>query len=166
MKLRFTLLGQPVSKANRRQIVPTKTGGYRSIKSPEALAFEAAALAQVPPKLRLALEGPMAIRLKCFYASQRSDLDESLVLDCLQNRYQRLQRGSVRTTVLTQKGVVKNDRQFRVKHVYHGIDKRNPRVEVTIWPITTQRDFFGFDDLMAELMAEPREEQVEELELA
>lgn len=52
-----------------------------------------------------------------YYASRRPDLDESLVMDCLQ-------------------GVVyKNDRQIKVKHIYWGLDKANPRCEIIIEPL-------------------------------
>lgn len=140
----FTILGQAYSKANSRQLVMRgKTPA--NIKSPEALAYEISAVKQIPPIFRLQLVGEMCISLWMYYESERPDLDESLVLDCLQDRYatEKLTKtqkdllkaaGKRPKKVLVQKGVVVNDRQFRERHVYHGIDKRNPRVEIVIEP--------------------------------
>jgi hypothetical protein len=143
-KLHFTLLGQPFSKANRRRnITDPKTGKSRSIKSPEALAFERSALLQVPSYARLMIDSPCGIRLRIFYTSERPDLDESVVLDCLQARYQTVSRGDgPKERVLLQRGVVTNDRLFRQRHCYHGIDKKNPRVEITVWRLDGQLDLF------------------------
>jgi hypothetical protein len=52
--------------------------------------------------------------MKIFYASRRSDLDESLILDLLQ-------------------GVIYvNDRQVKEKHIYWGLDKECPRAEIIV----------------------------------
>jgi Holliday junction resolvase RusA-like endonuclease len=72
--------------------------------------------------------------LRIYYASQRPDLDESVILDVLQNRY----KGKGDARQLIQKGVYANDRQVREKHVYHGIDKMNPRTEIEIEPLIQQ----------------------------
>jgi Holliday junction resolvase RusA-like endonuclease len=106
--------GEPASKANGRRVV--KIGGVsRSIKSKKALAYADAFLLQAKPVDPL-LEGELTVTMKIYYANQRSDLDESLVLDLLQ-------------------GILyKNDRQVREKHIEHFIDKANPRVEVWIRP--------------------------------
>jgi Holliday junction resolvase RusA-like endonuclease len=132
--IRLTILGQPCSKANRRQLV---TIGNRPalIKSKEALAYERDALRQIPPALRQQLDGPCRITIRVFYETERPDLDPSVVLDCLQDRYEKV-KGE---RVLMQKGIVKNDRQFREMHLYHAIDKRNPRAEIEIEPIQAQQ---------------------------
>jgi hypothetical protein len=144
MKLRFTIIGEAVSKANSRQLVPTKSGKVRSIKSDKALAFEASMLRQIPTHARAMWTGRCAIRLHMFYASERPDLDESLVLDCLQARFKKVKRrnGSFEK-VMTHRGVVVNDRQFRRKFVYHDIDKLCPRVEITVWKLDQQRALFN-----------------------
>lgn len=140
MKIAFTLFGEAASKANSRKIVQIG-GRTRSIKSDKALGFEAMALRQIPPKARLRLDGPVSVTLRMFYATERPDLDESLVLDILQDRYvigmQRTADGTIeRTRHLLQHGVYQNDRQVREKHIYHGIDKQNPRVEVCVEPLS------------------------------
>lgn len=139
--IRFTILGQACSKANSRRIV---TIGERPsvIKSKEAIAFERDALRQIPPKAKQRLEGPVRVTLRMFYASDRPDLDESIVLDVLQDRYGKRdgpELGEKGTRVLLQAGVYRNDRQVREKHVYHAIDKRNPRVEIEVEPMQAQQ---------------------------
>lgn len=140
----FTILGEPASKANSREIGVLKfrdkaTGIQKTRptvrKSDKALDFEESALRQIPPKARVRLEGPVRVTLRIFYASERPDLDESIVLDVLQDRWKR--QGEER--VLVQRGVYLNDRQVREKHVFHGIDKANPRTEVVVEPLQAQQ---------------------------
>jgi Holliday junction resolvase RusA-like endonuclease len=137
--IRFTILGQPASKSNRRQIVEI-AGKSQLIKSKEALAYEKNALLQIPPRARLRLVCPVRLTLHIFYETNQSDLDESVVMDVLQNQYTRVkvpgQEKKVKT--LVQAGVYVNDRQVKEKHVYHGIDKLNPRTEVLIESLSPQ----------------------------
>lgn len=137
--IKFTILGEPASKANSRKIV---TFGDRpsSIKSDKARAYEKSALLQIPAAARARLEGPVRIWLRIFYASERPDLDESIVLDVLQDRFKTVtQPGGDKVRVLMRAGVYRNDRQVREKHVYHAIDKANPRAEIIICPATAQQ---------------------------
>ena len=134
----FTILGEPASKANSREIV--MIGGRPSvIKSKKALAYERDALRQIPASARKRIAGPVSVTLRIWYASERPDLDESVILDVMQDRYgkapavpagcQKLPRP------LLQAGVYQNDRQVREKHVFHGIDRANPRTEVVVQPL-------------------------------
>lgn len=138
--MKFTIYGQPCSKANSRRLVhiPDGEGGKRAsfVKSKEALAYEREALRQIPPIYRKRLEGPVRVTIRMFYATERPDLDESIVLDVLQDRYAKDKKTGER--VLVQKGVYRNDRQVREKHVHHGIDRREPRAEIEIEPIVEQ----------------------------
>ncbi|HYF57357.1 MAG TPA: hypothetical protein VEA81_00220 [Burkholderiaceae bacterium] len=129
-EVRLTILGEPASKANQRKIA-TIAGRTRLIKSEKARGYEADALRQIPPAARVRLEGPVEVQLRIFYASQRPDLDESVVLDVLQDRY----RGAGEQRVLVQPGVYRNDRQVRRKLVEHGIDRKNPRTEIVVRPL-------------------------------
>lgn len=131
MIVRFTLLGEPASKSNSRKIVKI-AGRPASIKSDKARGFEASALKQIPPACRVQFASQVAVSMRIYYASERPDLDESLILDILQDRFVRVNG----LRVLVQKGVYKNDRLVREKHIYHGIDKLNPRVEIDVYPIT------------------------------
>lgn len=135
MRVEFTILGEAASKANSRKIVKIN-GKTRSAKSEKALGFERDALRQIPPAARVRIAGPVRVTLRMFYASERPDLDESLVLDILQDRYaQRYTAPGVKARELVQAGVYRNDRQAREKHIYHYIDRKNPRVEVIVEPI-------------------------------
>jgi Holliday junction resolvase RusA-like endonuclease len=139
MRVSLTILGEPASKANQRQLVsfPDGKGGKRPalIKSAKARHYETDALKQIPPAARVQLEGPLRVTLRIFYASERPDLDESVVLDVLQDRF--VGKGEER--VLVQKGVYRNDRQVREKHVYHAIDRANPRAEVEVEALVAQQ---------------------------
>ncbi len=139
LEIRLTILGEPASKANSR--VLSKIGpkdDRRTIlrKGDKALAYEKAALAQIPPRARMRLEGPVEIELRIFYASERPDLDESIVLDVLQDRHR---KGTDGARVLVQAGVYRNDRQVRRKVVEWGLDRRNPRTEIVVRPFHAQQ---------------------------
>ncbi|WP_233854265.1 RusA family crossover junction endodeoxyribonuclease [Paraburkholderia sp. HD33-4] len=152
MKIAFVILGEPASKANSREIVtrrfrstpdgPLKTRPV-SIKSDKALAYERDALRQVPPKARVRLEGPVRVTLRIWYATERPDLDESVILDVLQDRYERKPDGK---RVLVHRGVYRNDRQVRQKFVFHGIDRANPRAEVVVEPLQAQQIALALDN--------------------
>lgn len=49
-----------------------------------------------------------------FYKSRRPDLDESVVLDAMQDH------------------IYKNDRQVKEKHIFWGLDVLNPRSEILV----------------------------------
>lgn len=132
--IRFVILGQPASKANSRRLVRI---GDRpaSIKSPEAIAFEKSAALQIPHSARQMLRGPVRVTLRLFYATERPDLDESIVLDVLQARYKRIGHRHA----LVARGVYINDRQVREKHIFHGIDRANPRAEIEVEAMLPQQ---------------------------
>lgn len=130
----FTIHGEPASKANSRQIV---TIGARPavIKSKKARDYERDALRQIPPAARQMLVGPVRVTLRIYYASERPDLDESVVLDVLQARF----NGKGEQRKMVQPGVYVNDRQVREKHVFHRIDRANPRAEIVVEPMQAQQ---------------------------
>ena len=86
-----------------------------SIKSAKALSYADYFNEQVRP-IPVLLEGELRVDMWVHYASQRPDLDESLILDLLQGK------------------AYLNDRQVRERHVYHYIDKQNPRTSILIRP--------------------------------
>lgn len=140
--IRLTILGEPASKANSRQIV-TIGGRPSSIKSKKARGYESDAIRQIPPAARQRLEGPVRVSLRIFYASERPDLDESVVLDVLQDRWGKAEPnpfdGKMGPRPLLQAGVYRNDRQVREKHVFHAIDRANPRTEIEVEPLAAQQ---------------------------
>ena len=124
--IKLTIIGEPYSKANSRKLV---TFGNRpaSIKSAGALQYEKSAIMQIPDNAKQMLTDPVAVTMRIYYASQRKDLDESLILDCLQAKKS---KGEV-----VRRGVYVNDRQVREKHIYHFIDKECPRAEIEVMVI-------------------------------
>lgn len=115
----FVIHGEPVSHKNGYHIV-TMRGRPAIVKSSKALRYAKDAHKQLRALSPL-LAGPVAVTLRMFYSTERPDLDESLLLDTLQ-------------------GVIySNDRQVREKHVYHAIDRANPRAEITVKTLTAQQ---------------------------
>ena len=114
--IRLTILGEPASKANSRQLV-TIRGRPAFIKSKKARDYEAAARPQVAAACRIMFTGLVRVTMRLFYASRRPDLDPSVVLDVMQGH------------------AYENDRQVREMHLYWSLDKANPRAEVLIEPI-------------------------------
>jgi len=120
MTIEFTILGECCSKANSRQAVPRNTKKGKAfvafIKSSKALNYSKTAILQIP-NLKTLMQGPLAIECRIYYASERPDLDPSLVYDLLQGR------------------VYVNDRQLKEMYLYRFTDKLNPRTEIRIWSI-------------------------------
>ena len=143
MIVTLIILGQPASKSNTSQIV--HLGERTSIgKSKAAKAYERGALPQIPSTARLRLEGPVCVTMRLWYVSELSDLDESLILDVLQDRWQTQRKDKagnvVRERVLLQAGVYRNDRQVREKHIlWGGVDKANPRAMIRVEPMHAQQ---------------------------
>lgn len=136
-QLHFAILGELASKANSREIKQINDKPA-VIKSEKARAFFADALRQIPPRMRVRLEGPVRLSAVIFYRTERPDLDESLLMDILQDQWGKrpvLRGGALGERPLLQAGVYRNDRQVREKHVYHRISKKTPRVEVLIEPL-------------------------------
>jgi Holliday junction resolvase RusA-like endonuclease len=123
----FVILGEPASKANSRKIV-SFGGRPASIKSDKARNFEKSAIMQIPNEAKRMLTGRLRATIRIFYASERPDLDESVVLDVMQAKFS----GAGKDRVCVRRGVYLNDRQVREKHVFHGVDRNNPRVEIEI----------------------------------
>lgn len=139
MRVTFTILGEPASKANSRKLVNFgKRPGI--IKSDKARDFEKDALRQIPREHRVMMTGPVRVWMKIFYASERPDLDESVILDVLQARYRTVQKANgAAERVLVREGVYVNDRQVREKHIYHAIDRACPRVAIQVEAIEAQQ---------------------------
>lgn len=125
----FTILGEPASKANSRQVVRIK-GRPAVIKSRKALSYEMHAALQIPPAACVMFTEPVRVTMRIYYATERPDLDESVVLDVLQAKFSTSKDGARRFCVRA--GVYVNDRQVREKHIYHAIDRKNPRAEIEV----------------------------------
>lgn len=108
----FTVHGEPASKANSRKMVLIK-GRPALIKSQKARDY-VKAFEQQCPVLEVPTTEDVVVEMMIYYASRRPDLDESLILDCMQCR------------------VYKNDRQVKQKFIYWGLDKENPRSVIRV----------------------------------
>lgn len=112
MEISFTVLGEPASKANSRQLVRLN-GRPAFIKSKKARDYVNAFQLQCK-KISPLWECDVSVSIRIHYASRRPDLDESVILDCMQGF------------------IYVNDRQVKEKHIYHRLDKHNPRAEITV----------------------------------
>ena len=108
----FTVYGEPASKANSRKMVLIK-GRPALIKSQKARDY-VTTFEQQCPVLEVPTTEDVVVEMMIYYASRRPDLDESLILDCMQCR------------------VYKNDRQVKQKFIYWGLDKENPRSVIRV----------------------------------
>jgi Holliday junction resolvase RusA-like endonuclease len=113
----FTIIGEPASKANsRKKVTSSRTGKTMFVKSDKALLY-ARNFALQCPKLKDIMLADVSVELMVYYASRRPDLDESLILDCMEGR------------------IYKNDRQVKVRHAYWGLDRKNPRAIIKVTQI-------------------------------
>jgi len=112
--IKFKILGEPASKSNQRKLVKIHNR-IVPIKSKKALEYVATFKKQCL-QLDPIIECDVAIEMMIYYSSRRPDLDESLILDCLQGF------------------VYKNDRQVKKKTIYWGLDKENPRTVIRLTP--------------------------------
>jgi hypothetical protein len=108
----FTALGEPASKANSRKMV-TIRGRPALIKSQKARDYVKQFELQCP-QLEVPTTEDVQVEMMIYYASRRPDLDESLILDCMQCR------------------IYKNDRQVKQKFIYWGLDKDCPRTIIRV----------------------------------
>ena len=93
----FTILGEPASKANSRMLVTIK-GRPAFIKSKKARDYVKEFQKQCPT-LDPLMEGDLSVTMTIYYKTRRPDLDESVVLDCMQGY------------------IFKNDRQVKERHI-------------------------------------------------
>jgi len=85
------------------------------IKSEKALAYAKAFKQQCVVSCSEKFTADVVVTIRIWYASRRPDLDESLILDLLQDV------------------AYENDRQVKEKHIYWmGVDKENPRCEIEV----------------------------------
>jgi len=104
----FTILGEPASKSNSRRWT-----GKLLIKSKKALNYSKM-FKQQCPVLDPLMDGDIRITMRIWYASRRPDLDASLIFDLMQDC------------------IYKNDRAVKEQHLFWGLDKNNPRAEITV----------------------------------
>lgn len=115
--IKFTIHGEPASKANSRRLVTIRQRGKPPrpgfIKSEKALNYVEVFRMQCP-KLKELLAGDVAVTMTIYYASRRPDLDGSVIQDCMQGR------------------IIANDRQIKELHLYWRLDRERPRAEIEV----------------------------------
>tara|TARA_R110000823_G_scaffold216020_2_gene345596 strand:- start:400 stop:786 length:387 start_codon:yes stop_codon:yes gene_type:complete len=109
------ILGEAASKANSRRLVSVG-GKPRFIKSKKALEYSKGFAQQLKPPAEC-ITHDVQVSIVMWYRTRRPDLDPALVFDLLQPL------------------VIKNDRQIKVIHAYHGLDKETPRVWIRVLKI-------------------------------
>jgi len=107
------IMGEPASKSNQRRMVHIG-GKPRLIKSKKALSYGDDFGKQVRPPEEPLL-GDLEVGVVIWYKSRRPDLDPSLIFDLLQ-KFE----------------VIRNDRQIKVIHAYHALDRDNPRCRIQL----------------------------------
>ncbi len=110
--VQFEVVGEPASKANSRKAVVIR-GKPAFMKSQKARDYVKAFGEQCPTLPEL-ITDDVLVEILIYYASRRPDLDESLILDCMQDK------------------IYKNDRQVKQKKIYWSLDKDNPRSIIRI----------------------------------
>jgi len=126
----FTVYGEPASKANSRKMVLIK-GKPALIKSSKARAYVTMFENQCPV-MEVPTTDDVVVEMMIYYASRRPDLDESLILDCMQGR------------------IYKNDRQVKQKFIYWGLDKEEPRsiIRVRSCDVENIPEYLLYDTVM------------------
>lgn len=126
----FTVYGEPASKANSRKMVLIK-GRPALIKSTKARGYVTMFESQCPV-MEVPTTDDVVVEMMIHYASRRPDLDESLILDCMQGR------------------IYKNDRQVKQKFIYWGLDKEEPRsiIRVRSCDISKVPDYLSYDTVL------------------
>lgn len=126
----FTVYGEPASKANSRKMVLIK-GRPALIKSAKARGYVTVFESQCPV-MEVPTTDDVVVEMMIHYASRRPDLDESLILDCMQGR------------------IYKNDRQVKQKFIYWGLDKEDPRSIIRVRSCDTSKvpDYLSYDTVL------------------
>ena len=83
------------------------------IKSAKARGYERDFKLQCK-KIDPLMSGDVRVDIIIYYASRRPDLDESVILVSMQGF------------------IFENDRQVKEKHIFHRLDKANPRAEIIV----------------------------------
>ncbi len=109
----FIIHGEPASKSNSRKLVTIK-GRPAFIKSDKARKYVKQFEEQCPQMGESMFLDDVEVEMTVYYASRRPDLDESVILDAMQ--------------VL----ISKNDGQGKRSIIQWGLEKENPRAEITV----------------------------------
>lgn len=82
----------------------------------------------VPLSARVMLTGPIRVTVRVFYASPDVHMSGAYVSSRLQPRYSHL----MGKRVLEDAGVFLSPHQVKEEHIFHRVDKANPRAEIEV----------------------------------
>ena len=119
-EMKLLLTGKQLQKGNTFEIAYRGRGGKPFIRHTDEYKATKEDMAWQTKALRNGAQftGPVCLVLVIYYSSKASDLDESLVMDALE-----------------QGGAYKNDNQVFQKWSEKHLDNEDPRIEVTITPV-------------------------------
>lgn len=100
-------------------------GRGRFIKSKKALAYSKGFHQQCRASNDI-LECDVVVGMRIYYRTRRPDLDESLILDLLEDY------------------AYKNDRQVKAKVIIHDLDKDRPRTDIVVAPLSETKAVFDW----------------------
>lgn len=117
----FTILGEPAAKANSRRLV--KFGNTPAFIKSEKAAKYSDDFRRQCPTLDPMFTGDVHLDIDIYYGSRRPDLDESLILDLMQDR------------------IYPNDRLVKSRRVRWGMDAQ-PKAVITV-RLAEKTDYAG-----------------------
>ena len=136
---RLTLPGNMPRKSNSRDII-MMGGKPASKKSDDAIAWVKGAMKAVNAEALHGYAGPLLVIATCHYSNERSDLSPELFMDALQTEYEMVGNGRRKKRlvlngkpVVAWPGVYRDDVQIWSLVIRKKLDKKNPRVEVSIF---------------------------------
>lgn len=143
-RIDFTILGELASKSNSRKaaVLPGKNGPRAAfIKSAKALVFVKSAGFQIPTYAQQRLSGTVKVTGIVYYETWQPDLDETLLLDVLQDQWETVGAGATKRKYLSRPGVYVNDRQVVEKHFVRGFWQVGdiPRAEIRVEEVEHRR---------------------------
>ena len=118
--IEHTVYGQLPSMKNRR-ILKVIKGRIMSFKNPEAQRYVKDFLKQIPGNLQVRYDTPVRLTALIFYKTKRPDLDESLLMDCLESS-----------------SIITNDRLIWDKQILKYFDKHIPRITFYVEKLTNK----------------------------
>ena len=127
--INLVIKGDVPSKSNQYRLGNIR-GKCRTFKGKQVVAYEKAAALQIPNSARVNLTELLTANIKVYYSSRRPDLD---------NAFKAL------FDILQYNGVIENDRQVMKIVAEKFVDKKDPRVILTLseWVDESQPTLFG-----------------------
>lgn len=139
----FTVIGEPMSLKNNKTLGDLKTSKKNNLYRPivnnkQVQSYQRFFTKQIPWQAMVMFDCQVRVIMKIYYSSLRPDLDEAIILDCMQPIWGK--NPVTGEKILTRRGVYLNDRQVDQKFIFKGKDKLNPRTEIIVEPLEAQQN--------------------------